>query len=77
MLKDTYLEDMEFIDYDDIEAVKAGVQEAGMIMGGDYLFNFYLVIFTKDERCTIGFGLFFNGQHFLMTLRILHEKAPK
>lgn len=37
MLKDTYLEDMEFIDYDDIEAVKAGVQEAGMIMGGDYL----------------------------------------
>ena len=36
---------MEFIDYDDIEAVKAGVQEAGMIMGGDYLFKFYLVIF--------------------------------
>ena len=31
---------MEFIDYDDIEAVKAGVQEAGMIMGGDYLFKF-------------------------------------
>ena len=50
MLKDTYLEDMEFIDYDDIETVKAGVQEAGMIMGGDYLFKFYLVIFTKDDR---------------------------
>lgn len=78
VLKDTYLEDMEFIDYDDIEAVKAGVQEAGMIMGGDYLFKFYLVIFTKDDRAVrLDSDLFFNGQHFLMTLRILHEKAPK
>ncbi|OUN61098.1 hypothetical protein B5G15_06130 [Faecalitalea cylindroides] len=69
---------MEFIDYDDIEAVKAGVQEAGMIMGGDYLFKFYLVIFTKDDRAVrLDSDLFFNGQHFLMTLRILHEKAPK
>lgn len=78
VLKDTYLEDMEFIDYDDIETVKAGVQEAGMIMGGDYLFKFYLVIFTKDDRAVrLDSDLFFNGQHFLMTLRILHEKAPK
>lgn len=78
VLKDTYLEDMEFIDYEDIEAVKAGVQEAGMIMGGDYLFKFYLVIFTKDDRAVrLDSDLFFNGQHFLMTLRILHEKAPK
>lgn len=69
---------MEFIDYDDIEAVKAGVQEAGMIMGGDYLFKFYLVIFTKDDRAVrLDSDFFFNGQHFLMTLRILHEKAPK
>lgn len=78
VLKDTYLEDMEFIDYEDIETVKAGVQEAGMIMGGDYLFKFYLVIFTKDDRAVrLDSDLFFNGQHFLMTLRILHEKAPK
>lgn len=49
-----------------------------MIMGGDYLFKFYLVIFTKDDRAVrLDSDLFFNGQHFLMTLRILHEKAPK
>lgn len=53
---------MEFIDYDDIETVKAGVQEAGMIMGGDYLFKFYLVIFTKDDRAVrLDSDLFFNG----------------
>mgnify|MGYP006949199684 FL=1 len=69
---------MEFIDYDDIETLKAGVQEAGMIMGGDYLFKFYLVIFTKDDRAVrLDSDLFFNGKHFLMTLRILHEKSPK
>lgn len=31
---------MEFIDYDDIEAVKAGVQEAGMIMAEIICLNF-------------------------------------
>lgn len=78
VLKDTYLQDMEFIGYDDIVAVKAGVQEAGMIMGGDYLFKFYLVIFTNDDRAVrLDSDLFFNGKHFLMTLRILHEKSPK
>ena len=50
---------MEFIDYDDIETVKAGVQEAGMIMGGDYLFKFYLVIFTKDDRTVDWIRIYF------------------
>ena len=31
---------MEFIGYDDIVAVKAGVQEAGMIMGEIICLNF-------------------------------------
>ena len=58
---------MEFIDYDDIEAVKAGVQEAGMIMGGDYLFKFYLVIFTKDDRDVIFFHIISKTFHKLIS----------
>ena len=58
--------------------VKAGVQEAGMITGGDYLFKFYLVVFANNDRAVrLDSKLFTNGEHFLMALRILHEKAPK
>lgn len=78
IMRNETIKNFDFIDYNDIVAVKAGVQEAGMIMGGDYLFKFYLVIFTNDDRAVrLDSDLFFNGKHFLMTLRILHEKSPK
>ena len=78
VLKNDYLKYMEFIDYEEISVVKTGVQEAGMITGGDYLFKFYLVVFTKNDRAVrLDSDLFFNGKHFLTTLRILHDKAPK
>lgn len=78
IMRNETIKNFDFIDYNDIVAVKAGVQEAGMIMGGDYLFKFYLVVFTIDDRAIrLDSRLFTNGEHFLITLRILHEKAPK
>ncbi len=78
IMRNEAIKNFDFIDYDDIIAVKAGVQEAGMITGGDYLFKFYLVVFTIDDRAIrLDSRLFTNGEHFLITLRILHEKAPK
>ena len=46
-----------------------------MITGGDYLFKFYLVVFTIDDRAIrLDSRLFTNGEHFLMTLRIYMKK---
>ena len=78
IMKNETIKNFDFIHYDDISAVKAGVQKAGMITGGDYLFKFYLVVFTKDDRAIrLDSNLFFNGKHFMTTLKILHDKAPK
>lgn len=78
VIKNDYLKYMEFIRYDDISMVKAGVQEEGMIMGGNHLLSFYLVIFTYDDRAIrLDSNLFYGREHFLTTLRILHDKAPK
>ncbi len=78
VMKDEAIKNFEFIHYDDISAVKANVQEAGMFTGGDYLFTFYLVVFTKDDRAIrLDSELFFNEKHFMTALRILHDKAPK
>lgn len=78
VLANDYLKYMEFIHYEDIKMVKAGVQEAGMIMGGNHLFTFYLVIFTWDDRAIrLDSDLFTGKNHFMTTLRILHDKSPK
>lgn len=78
MLQNKYNECMEFISYEAISAVKTGVQQEGMITGGDHVFSFYLVIFTKDDRAIRLNSQTFTGQeHFMLTLRILHDKAPK
>lgn len=78
IMKNEAIKNFDFISYDDIIAIKTDVEEAGMIMGGDYLFKFYLVIFTNDDKAIrLDSKLFTNREHFLITLRILHEKAPK
>ncbi len=73
-----YLSCMDFIAYEDIAAVKAGVQEAGMFVGGDGFFKFYLTVFSKDDRAIrLDSELFHGEKQFMTALRILHDKAPK
>lgn len=79
ILSNRYLEQMEYIGYDEITAVKCGAAEDGMITGGDYLFRFYLVVFATGERA-VRFNSDFgntNWKHFLTTMEILHDKSPK
>lgn len=75
---DDYVKHLEFIDYDDITKVKVGYQETGMITGGDILFTFYFVIFTKnDEVYRFDSTLLSSTQKFMTALSILHDKSPK
>ena len=78
MLYDRYETCLDFIHFKDMEMIKAGVQKSGMIMGGDYLFTFYFVIFTKDDKAVrLDSNLFYGKEHFMTTLLILHDKVEK
>lgn len=78
MLHDRYEACLDFIHFKDMEMIKAGVQKSGMIMGGDYLFTFYFVVFTKDDKAVrLDSNLFYGKEHFMTTLLILHDKVEK
>ena len=73
---DDYVKDLEFIDYHDITKVKVDYQEAGMITGGDVMFTFYFIVFTKhDEVYRFDSTLLSSTQKFITTLGILHDKS--
>lgn len=75
---DDYVKDLEFIDYQDIIKVKVDYQEAGMITGGDVMFTFYFIVFTKDDEVyRFDSTLLSSTQKFITTLGILHDKSPQ